>query len=93
MSFSLSVLKDINECSEDRHGCDPVRSNCSNTLGGFKCYCLKGYEEDENDECKGIEKTSQCVYYMQCNNYIWPFTLSGKLICNYTTLLTLDHRH
>lgn len=48
------VCNDINECSEDRHGCDPIRSNCSNTLGGFNCYCLKGYEEDENDECKAV---------------------------------------
>jgi hypothetical protein len=45
---------DINECTSNVHGCHPIRANCTNTVGGFSCYCKEGYEKDENGECKGV---------------------------------------
>ena len=51
--IGILFVADINECTEDIHGCDPVRSNCTNTYGAFKCYCKPGYEKDALGQCKG----------------------------------------
>ena len=47
-------LLDINECDLDIHSCNPETSLCVNILGGFKCFCKKGFKlADDGVTCKG----------------------------------------
>ena len=48
-------LLDINECDLDIHSCNPETSLCVNILGGFKCFCKKGFKLAEDGvTCKGM---------------------------------------
>ena len=49
-SFFLGS-SDIDECTEPGHGCSQL---CNNTLGGYNCFCLKGFWlEKDNKTCVG----------------------------------------
>ena len=46
---------DIDECVRGLSGCS---HNCSNTVGGYNCSCLNGFElEMDNHTCTG----NQCI--------------------------------
>ena len=42
---------DIDECAEGNSGCDPLRENCTNLIGGVSCHCLPEYVRVEG-ECQ-----------------------------------------
>lgn len=48
----VSICSDIDECTEPGHGCSQL---CNNTMGGYNCYCLKGYWlRKDNKTCIGM---------------------------------------
>ncbi|XP_053372780.1 uncharacterized protein LOC123559692 [Mercenaria mercenaria] len=43
---------DVDECAAGTSNCDSVPNRgCHNTIGGFQCSCLLGYEIDNNGDC------------------------------------------
>ena len=54
MHTLISILTDINECSDGTHNCSQI---CTNTPGSFICECNNGFLLD-NDEatCNGMYK-------------------------------------
>lgn len=59
MLFSI----DINECLETRQNLCPVRSQCENTQGSYKCNCDEGFEPIPNRNgdlrCQDIDECTQ----------------------------------
>ena len=53
-SFMLTFcLTDVDECSGSTFDCVAF-SNCSNTIGSYRCDCIDGYEWDStNTTCQG----------------------------------------
>ena len=50
----MTILLDINECSEGISGCNQI---CSNTLGSYTCICQNGYQLDtDNHTCIDIDE-------------------------------------
>jgi len=49
-NFEICLL-DLNEC-EQFHPCDE-NSVCVNTLGSYKCECVKGFEKTTLNQCHG----------------------------------------
>ena len=46
-----SLIADIDECAEGSDGCN---HNCTNTAGGYMCFCMDGYQlESDNHTCTG----------------------------------------
>ena len=46
------LLTDIDECSDDTHGCT---FNCTNTNGSYVCSCDAGYQLNEDGlQCDGM---------------------------------------
>ena len=42
--LKIKFLLDFDECSEfEINDCNPINSVCVNTLGSYKCECLKGF--------------------------------------------------
>ncbi|OQV15507.1 Tolloid-like protein 2 [Hypsibius exemplaris] len=39
--FSLEYVTEFDECTQTAHGCEQI---CVNTLGGYKCECMIGFE-------------------------------------------------
>ena len=49
----LFLTLDINECTENVHGCE---GSCINTIGGYKCKCKEGFTLRGNlRTCKGMK--------------------------------------
>nr|XP_018916792.1 PREDICTED: tolloid-like protein 1 [Bemisia tabaci] len=47
--FSVTFLKESDECTQPDHGCE---HHCVNTLGGYECSCMIGYElHSDNKHC------------------------------------------
>lgn len=44
---------DINECQENEDICE---HGCSNTIGGYRCKCPRGFQIDDNNKCVGKRK-------------------------------------
>ncbi len=44
---------DVDECPE---GCPDPESECTNSLGGFSCDCMSGYEGDPYNDCTDIDE-------------------------------------
>ena len=43
-NLKTKFLLDFDECSEfEFNDCNPINSLCKNTLGSYKCECLKGF--------------------------------------------------
>ena len=64
-------ITDIDECLEGTSGCDAVRENCTNLVGGVSCHCLPEYVRVEG-ECQCELKVSFCsavyeVLLLECN--------------------------
>ena len=56
LTFILSLLFiDVNECANGQHKCHRTLAKCTNTMGNYRCECLKGYVgngiycEDKNE--------------------------------------------
>jgi hypothetical protein len=48
---------DVDECADDIHGCDPLKTTCANTVGSYSCPCQDGYQVDVvSGECKDIDE-------------------------------------
>ena len=60
MKSNLFLLPDINECILAVSGCSQL---CLNTIGGFKCDCITGYElTADNVTCAGeAQKSSELL--------------------------------
>ncbi|KAH9505774.1 hypothetical protein Btru_055751, partial [Bulinus truncatus] len=65
---------DVDECSSIFYNC-PSNSTCNNTLGGYNCLCLSGFNKnvstnkcDDIDECK--DNTSTCPSNSNCINTV-----------------------
>ena len=63
---------DINECQENEDICE---HGCSNTIGGYRCKCPRGFQIDDNNKCVGkriyyllFYKTLNIVLFIQTNN-------------------------
>ncbi len=52
MAF-VAPLSDIDECSLGKDDCG-LNSACNNTIGGYYCACIVGYDMEEN-ACVGID--------------------------------------
>ena len=49
----LFYATDINECQENEDICE---HGCSNTIGGYRCKCPRGFQIDDNNKCVGKRK-------------------------------------
>ena len=67
-SLSLSLSLDVNECNTGAHNCT---QKCTNTDGGFKCSCNKGYRLANDDvTCSGNQATiSIATVYILFHRY------------------------
>ena len=47
-------FSDIDECTESDY--EVCEQNCTNTIGGYDCFCMTGYELNlmDNSSCDGI---------------------------------------
>ncbi|KAH9505770.1 hypothetical protein Btru_055741 [Bulinus truncatus] len=66
---------DVNECSKTNLYNCPSNSTCNNTVGGYDCLCLPGFNKnistnqcDDIDECK--DNTFTCPSDSACNNTV-----------------------
>ena len=62
----ISILSDIDECSDGTHNCSQI---CTNTNGSFICECNDGYELNfDGATCNGMQK--QFVSFIHTYNTI-----------------------
>ena len=52
LNHLLSIITDIDECSEGTSGCSQI---CENLRGSYNCSCFGGYNVQTNDSsaCQG----------------------------------------
>ena len=57
MCTSSCLLSDIDECLKigGKHGHHCHRDQkCVNTIGSYKCTCMSGHEQNDDQSCSGI---------------------------------------
>ena len=65
MHIFISILPDIDECSDGTHNCSQT---CTNTEGGFYCGCNTGFVlDDDGATCNGMY-TNMSIYHWLCEN-------------------------
>ena len=74
--YILFVVSDIDECSNETHGCD-VNAECNNTQGTYICRCKDGFQGS------GISCTGKYLF-----ENLWSFQLAcitqrnrGDMLC------------
>ena len=75
---------DVDECAEDIHNCSTYKgeanSICTNTIGGFQCTCIQGWEGD-GFTCTDINECvngSVCGINQLCSNTAGNYSCSCK---------------
>ena len=85
----MTILLDINECSEGISGCNQI---CSNTLGSYICICQNGYQLDtDNHTCIDIDECA--VNNGGCEQSCVNTIGSYYCLCNYSFVLNGDGHH
>lgn len=72
--FLFTPVADVDECDRGTDLCDPNYSTCTNTIGGYNCTCLSGFEDingdgtlcQDVDECRYNDDT--CSVQATCSN-------------------------
>jgi len=54
--MSILNIVDIDECMSNNGGCDEISEGCTNTIGSRECYCLNGFQKDD-ENCIGMAYT------------------------------------
>ena len=53
MHYSIIILTDHDECSNNTHHCNHT---CHNTHGGYYCSCYDGYRLVNTHSCEGMDE-------------------------------------
>ena len=76
---------DVNECMLGLHNCHP-NATCSNTDGGFECFCNIGFEGD------GISCNSESLTMsFDISSTVCSYSVAIKYICTPTYVLDYGH--
>lgn len=66
LSSALRSVPDVDECAEEGY----CSQGCTNTEGGFLCWCVQGYElRPDKRSCKALGKNTTVLYF---NLDMWP---------------------
>ena len=79
-----SLCVDVDECAEGIHNCSAYKGEpnaiCSNTIGGFKCTCTRGWQGD-GFHCTDIDECANdtiCGVNQLCRNVPGNYSCSCK---------------
>ncbi|PVD35905.1 hypothetical protein C0Q70_02874 [Pomacea canaliculata] len=70
---------DIDECTTNTYNCSDPHETCNNTVGGYDCLCVDGYQKDSSGICE------------QCANNTFGTNCSHQCQCNFTNTDSCDH--
>lgn len=74
-------VSDINECEDDPGIC---QYNCTNTVGGYQCFCPPGYRASKDtNKCEGKYWKSLCCVWKWDNIYSMDLVHMVKLLRNF----------
>ena len=71
---SCRLVPDVDECAEEGY----CSQGCTNTEGGFQCWCVQGYElRPDKRSCKALGKKNKKPAVLRFNLDTWPQRVTG----------------
>eukprot|EP00794_Sanderia_malayensis_P007138 gene7138-7943_t len=85
------TCKDVNECIQGTHKCDPTTTTCRNSVGGYDCLCKDStLVPDINNKLRCVDKNECLVNNGGCKQRCINIANGHKCDCNQGYSLDVD---